>query len=221
MTTLDGVERTLDGRAPWAWWRVAATARPRPRGRSWAAPRARSARRRRTVALEAAYWEPLAIRRGGPGPRHAHGGLAPLRARGRLPRARSWPSRASPTCWRRSGPARVRPALIERQARAAGAARDRLRLDARRARFSGTRVPEARGSADPRGPRLRVGPWGSRTDRSTCRAGASTSRARSISSRRSAGTTGSTGSRPRCRRRAAPGALRRRQRRERRIRDAR
>ena len=35
----------------------------------------------RTVALEAAYWDPLAIRRGGQGAGHAHRGLASLRAR--------------------------------------------------------------------------------------------------------------------------------------------
>ena len=68
----------------------------------------------RVVALEAAWWEPLAVRRGARAHGHAHRGLAPLRARRRHRRRARGRSRGSRTCCRRSAPARVRPGVVER-----------------------------------------------------------------------------------------------------------
>ena len=114
VTTLDGEERTLPGR-------IGVIGGTRGRARrwpgSWAAPRARSRTPRARSRSRPPTGTPLAIRRGGQGARHAHGGLAPFRARRRSRGAAHRPRPASRTCWRRSARARVRPGLIDRTSR--------------------------------------------------------------------------------------------------------
>ena len=154
------------------------------------------------VALEAAWWEPLAVRRGARALGHAHRGVAPLRARGgrRGGAGRDRPPGAPPREDRRA--ARVRPGLVE------VTGRERPARTVAAAAGAGERAARGRGAAPPadaharvaRLPRLRLRPRG---DASSCRRGASTSRARRTWPRRWAGTSGWRGSRRPCRPRAA------------------
>ncbi len=197
ITTLDGVD--AEARAGHARHRRRASARRRSPA-SWAAPPRRSRRRRRTVAFESAYFKPASVRRtskrlglkteasarfergadiNAPGRRACSARVALMRADRRRPRRRPR---------RRSLSRAARP----RSAARCGATGSRWLL--------GLTVPDADVERILRGLGL-----DGRTDAPTAgtswrRRSASICCARSISSRKSAGTTASTSSSRRSRR---------------------
>ena len=110
------------------------------------------------------------------------------------------PSPAWRTSSRRSAPARCGPGLVERKGHERPARTVRLR-PARVSALLGVEVPRLQQVRTLESLGFLVSGSGPEADRPRARPGASTSRARRTSRRRWAGTSGCTGSRPRCRRR--------------------
>ncbi len=195
VTTLDGNERALPSRVGVIAGRGGAPALALAGIMGGASSEIGEATR--VVALEAAWWEPLAVRRG-------------ARALGMHTEAshrfeRGADIAAGPAAIDRLahllakiGAGTVRPGLVERKGH------DRPARTVRHARGAGERPPRRRGAAaaagaHPRVARLPGHRLRSRGDRPRAARGASTSRARRTSPRRWAATSGSSGSRPRFR----------------------